>query len=98
MRDEIARYKAAEVQPLGINPAGAESHRKYAEKFGFGFPLLSDPEFEVAGAYGAVKPEGKGIQRSVVLVGKDGMVKFAARGAPGAELSLKGVIRKTRGE
>ena len=91
MRDEIEQYRRAGVQPFGINPATVEGHRKYAEKFGFPFPLLSDGARDVARRYGALKPDGKGIQRSVLLVDRDGRIRFAARGAPGAELSLKAV-------
>jgi len=88
VRDEIEKYRKAGVQPFGVNPAGADSHLKYAAKFQFNFPLLSDPGLTVATAYGAVKPGGTGVQRSVVVIGKDGKVKFAARGAPGADESL----------
>ena len=88
MRDEIEAYRTAGVQPFGVNPASVDSHRKYVEKMKFNFPLLSEPDRKVARAYGALKPDGHGIQRSVVLVGKDGKVLFAARGAPGAAESL----------
>ena len=81
----MAQFQEAGVQPFGVNPATIESHRKYVEKMKFNFPLLSDPDRRIAAAYGAVKPDGQGIQRSVVLVGKDGKVLFAARGAPGAD-------------
>jgi len=81
-------YVAAGVQPFGVNPAGVEAHRRYAEKLGFNFPLLSDADRAVARAYGAIKPDGKRIQRSVVLVGKRGAVLFAQRGAPPADVSL----------
>ena len=84
----MASYDEHAVQPFGVNPASVESHQKYVEKFGFTFPLLSDPERAVARAYGALKPDGKGIQRSVVLIRKDGTVVFARRGAPGADESL----------
>ena len=93
MRDEIEKFRSAGVQPFGVNPAGVDSHKKYAEKMKFNFPLLSDPDRAVAGAYGAVKPDGQGIQRSVVLVGKDGKVLFAARGAPGADEVLAALGR-----
>ena len=81
----MEQFREAGVQPFGVNPATVESHRKYADKMKFNFPLLSDPERATAAAYGAVKPDFQGIQRSVVLIGKDGKVLFAARGAPGAE-------------
>ena len=84
----MAQYRKAGVQPFGVNPAGVDAHRKYVEKFNFNFPLLSDPDRAVTAAYGATKPAGLGTQRSVVLIGKDGKVRFAARGAPGAADSL----------
>lgn len=82
MRDEIERFRAANVRPFGVNPAGLESHAKYAAKFGFPFPLLSDADRVVAADYGALKTGGKRIQRTVVLIGRDGTVRFARRGAP----------------
>jgi len=88
VRDEIELYRKATVQPLGVNPAGLESHRSYVAKFGFPFPLLSDPDRSVTAAYGALKDDGKRIQRSVVLIDRAGTVRFAARGAPGADISL----------
>jgi peroxiredoxin Q/BCP len=82
VRDEIEQFKAAGVQPFGVNPAGIPSHQKYAEKFRFNFPLLSDEERAAGQAYGVLKPDGRGFVRSVVLIGRDGTVLFAERGAP----------------
>jgi peroxiredoxin Q/BCP len=82
VRDEIERFRQAGVQPLGVNPASVEAHARYAAKMGFGFPLLSDADRAIARAYGALKPDGKGIQRTVYVVGRDGRIAFAARGAP----------------
>lgn len=89
MRDEIGKYRSHEVQPFGVNFAKVESHRRYAEKLGLPFPLLSDPGRETIGAYGALKSDGKKIQRTVVLVDRDGSVVFAARGQPDADRILK---------
>ena len=82
MRDEIAKFKAAKMQPFGVNPAGVDSHKGYVDKFRFNFPLLSDPERAIAGAYNALKDDGKGIQRTVYVIGRDGTVRFAQRGTP----------------
>jgi peroxiredoxin Q/BCP len=82
VRDELVRFKAAGVQPMGVNPASAESHRRYAERLRFGFPLLSDPDRAIARAYGALKDDGVGIQRTVYGIGRDGAVRFVVRGAP----------------
>ena len=88
MRDEIETYKAANVRPFGVNFAGVDSHLKYANKLKLPFPLLSDPERTTIAAFGALKPDGQKIQRTVVLVNRDGTVGFAARGAPGPDESL----------
>lgn len=82
MRDEISQFREAGVQPLGVNPASVENHARYASKFAFGFPLLSDPDRVIAHAYGALKEDGRGIQRTVYGVARDGTVAFAVRGAP----------------
>lgn len=89
MRDEIEKYEQVNVKPFGVNPAGIASHQRYAEKFRFSFPLLSDPGRVAAEAYGVLKDDGKRIQRSVILIHQDGHVVFAARGAPGADISLR---------
>jgi peroxiredoxin Q/BCP len=84
VRDEQPRYAEHQVTTLGVNPASVASHEKYAEGFQFTFPLLSDPDRNVARAYRALKPDGKGILRTVYLIGTDGKVLFSQRGAPGA--------------
>ncbi len=70
------------MQPLGVNPAGVDSHASYAARLGLPFPLLSDPDRSLASAYRALKPDGRGIQRTVYAIRSDGTVAFAARGAP----------------
>jgi len=82
VRDEIARFQRAGIQPFGVNPAGIESHAGYVRKFNFNFPLLSDPDRAIARAYHALKDDDRGIQRSVYVVDGDGTVAFARRGAP----------------
>jgi thioredoxin-dependent peroxiredoxin len=78
----MAKFESAKMQPLGVNPASLESHRGYVEKFQFNFPLLSDPERTIAGAYNALKEDGQRIQRTVYVIGRDGTVHFAQRGTP----------------
>jgi peroxiredoxin Q/BCP len=85
VRDEQPKYRKKAVRTFGVNPAGLASHERYTAKFSFNFPLLCDPDRAVAAAYRAVKPDGKGVQRTVYLVGTDGRVRFAKRGAPGAD-------------
>ena len=81
----MATFRQAGIQPFGVNPASVDDHRKYVEKMRFNFPLLSDPDRAIARAYAALKDDGKGIQRTVYVIGRDGTVKFAQRGAPPAD-------------
>lgn len=88
MRDEQTEYRMKGVTTLGMNPASVQGHERYAAGFKFNFPLVSDPERAAAHAYHALKPDGKGILRTVYLVGRDGRVLFARRGAPPSDAIL----------
>ena len=89
MRDDLPLYERAHIRPFGVNPASAESHAAYAERLRLPFPLLSDPDLAVARAYGALRPDGVSIARSVVLIGQDGTILYSQAGAPGAEIVLE---------
>ena len=84
MRDEQAKYQAKAVETLGVNPASVPDHEKYVTKFKFNFRLLADMERKAARDYQALKPDGKGILRTVYLIGRDGKILFGKRGAPPA--------------
>jgi peroxiredoxin Q/BCP len=89
VRDDLPVYERERVRPFGINPASAESHTGYAARLRLPFPLLSDPDLAVARAYGAVRPDGLTIARSVVLIEQDGTILYSQAGAPGAEIVLE---------
>ncbi len=85
MRDEQTKFKDKGVEPLGVNPASVPDHEKYVAKFRFNFRLLADSGREAARAYQCLKPDGRGILRTVYLIGRDGKILFGKRGAPGAD-------------
>lgn len=82
IRKHIEHIRAAGVEPMGVNSGDAQSHKAFRREHALNFDLLVDESANVARFYGAIKPEGEGIQRSVVVVGKDGTVVFAEQGAP----------------
>jgi peroxiredoxin Q/BCP len=92
VRDEIEQFRELHVTPVGINPAGVESHRKYAAKMKFPFILISDADRSIARAYGALRLGGLSVQRSVVGIDEDGIVRYAVRGAPPAS-EILGALR-----
>ena len=52
-RDNINSLKSAGYQVLGISPDKPAKLKKFQEKEGLNFPLLSDPDNKVQEAYGA---------------------------------------------
>ena len=89
MKDEIARYRAAGLACFGVNPASADEHREYAASLGLPFPLLSDPGLAAAQAWRAASPLGDQVTRTVYRVDQDGVIRFAARGMPNADIILE---------
>ena len=80
-RDEIDAFVRRKVAVLGISKDKPASQKKFKEKYGLPFPLLSDPDARVQKAYGAWGEKnmyGKkvmGTVRTTVLVGKEGEVE-----------------------
>lgn len=89
MRDEIGQYRELDVVPFGVNPASADEHAAYARRLRLPFVLLSDPGRDVARRYQALRPDGDEIVRTVYLIDRDGVIRYAQRGAPGASLILE---------
>ena len=80
-RDAWKTLQKLGVVVLGVSPDGAESHRKFMEKYRLPFTLLSDPDKKMMttyGAYGEKVMYGKktqGVIRSTVWIGPDGKVR-----------------------
>lgn len=88
MRDDLPQYQEHRIQPFGVNPATVTQHAAYAARLRLTFPLLSDPGLAIARAYGALRPDGETIARTVVVVDQDGTIAYRQAGAPGAAIVL----------
>lgn len=82
MGDAIEQFREADTIPFGVNEADAASHQAFIDAFSLRVDLLVDGGFAVSRAYDALKPTGDRIERTVVVVGKDGRIIFWKRGAP----------------
>ncbi len=66
---------------IGVSKDSAASHRKFAEKFGLPFLLLSDPELTAIQAYGVWQEKklyGKtsmGVVRSTYIIDENGLIE-----------------------
>ena len=82
-RDSLERFTADGFAVVGISPDPPQALAAFAEQEALTFPLLSDADHRVAGAYGAwgeKKNYGRtyeGLVRSTVVVGPDGDVELA---------------------
>jgi len=80
IRDSSADLTKRDVAALGISPDMPKAQKKFDDKYGLDFPLLSDPDHKVADAYGAWGEKsmyGKkydGIIRSSFLIDEKGKV------------------------
>lgn len=78
----LSQFEALEAQIVGISAQSVESHETFAGKHGFGFPLLADPDKQVAAAYGILGPIGFP-RRSVFIVDGQGVIRYAHRAIAG---------------
>ncbi|HET7057708.1 MAG TPA: thioredoxin-dependent thiol peroxidase [Nitrospiraceae bacterium] len=84
-RDTYTKMTKTGAVILGVSLDGAESHRKFIEKYTLPFSLLSDEEATVSKAYGVYKLKnmyGKkywGIERSTFVIDQAGVIKAAFR-------------------
>ena len=73
-------FQKRNIAVIGVSKDGAESHRKFAEKYSLPFILLSDPELTAIKAYGVWKEKklyGKvsmGVARTTFIIDENGVI------------------------
>ncbi len=79
-RDNLNRIAKTGAVVLGVSADSAESHRKFKEKQGLNFPLLSDPDRKAIEAYGVWQEKSlygrkfMGIVRSTFIIDGNGSI------------------------
>lgn len=82
-RDNLNGLRSAGYEVLGISPDAGEALSSFAEDESLNFPLLSDPDFAIATAYGSFGPKEfngnvfHGTLRSTVVINPEGKVSLA---------------------
>lgn len=80
-RDNYSFFKNKGIEVLGISRDDEKSHRKFSEKYGLNFHLLSDRDGDVCKKYGVLVEKnmyGKkvmGIERSTFIINPEGKVQ-----------------------
>ena len=79
-RDALPDFKKGKAAVLGVSVLDIASKARFARKYKLNFPLLADPEHEVAARYGAWQQKRlysrtyMGVARMTYLIGPDGKV------------------------
>ena len=78
-------FQSGTVQVLTVSVDSPYSHKVWAEREGYDFPLLSDfwPHGAVAQAYGVFNDSAGFANRGTFLIDTAGVVRFAEQHAPG---------------
>jgi thioredoxin-dependent peroxiredoxin len=85
VRDHRADYANLDAVVLGVSPDPVKPIAKFDEKFGLGFPLLSDEDHSVAEAYGVWVEKNRygrtymGNERTTFVIGPDGTIRDVFR-------------------
>src|ERR1700712_714088 len=85
VRDDLAVYQNDRVQVLAISVDSTYTHKIFAERENYDFPLLSDfwPHGAVAQAYGVFNDESGFANRGTFAIDRHGVIRFAECKQPG---------------
>lgn len=85
VRDDLGQFQNERVQVVTISVDSPYSHKVFAQRESYAFPLLSDfwPHGAVAKAYGVFNETTGFANRGTFLVDRDGIVRFAEMNEPG---------------
>ena len=81
----LSEYATDEVQILTVSVDSPYSHKVWADREGYAFPLLADfwPHGAVAQAYGVFDSLAGFANRGTFLIDPDGVIRFAEMVGPG---------------
>jgi peroxiredoxin Q/BCP len=73
-RDLAGEFSAAGASRIGISADEIDLQARFAEKYDFDFPLLSDPDGSIARVYGAARMGPLFNRRTTFVIGQDGVI------------------------
>jgi peroxiredoxin Q/BCP len=81
LNDNYQMWLSKGYEVVGVSPDSVASHKKFADKYQFGFNLIADPETIILQAYGVWGEKsmyGKkymGVMRTTFVIGEDGLIE-----------------------
>ncbi len=73
-RDRMPDYEAAGIKVYGVSLDPPESHRRFREKYGLNFPLLTDEGGRASEKLGVLRDGGEKARRVTFLLDPEGRV------------------------
>jgi len=73
-RDKLQPIGALWTEVIGVSVDTVESHKKFAEKNGLNFPLVSDPDKQISKTYGVLSEDGSKAERVTFIIDKEGKI------------------------
>ncbi|MFG2051154.1 peroxiredoxin [Micromonospora sp. NPDC048935] len=92
VRDNLDAYVNDDVQVLTVSVDSVFSHKVWADREGYQFPLLADfwPHGGVAQAYGVFNDNAGFANRGTFVIDKAGVVRYAEMNGPGEARDQQG--------
>ena len=81
LNDNYQNWLSKGYEVVGVSPDSVASHKKFADKFNFGFNLVADPDTDILNAYGVWGEKsmyGKtymGVFRTTFVIDEHGIVE-----------------------
>ncbi|HQU46232.1 MAG: peroxiredoxin, partial [Planctomycetia bacterium 21-64-5] len=85
MRDDGKELRKYEVAYFTASVDEPQKNKEFAESLGLDFPILSDPQKNVAKEYGVLRPDGGVTNRWTFYIGKNGKVLYVDKSVNTAE-------------
>ena len=73
-RDKLQTIGALWTEVVGVSVDTVESHRKFAEKNGLNFPLVSDNDKQISKTYGVLSQDGSKADRMTFIIDREGKI------------------------
>jgi peroxiredoxin Q/BCP len=73
-RDRMEDYREADIRVYGVSLDSPESHRRFREKYGLNFPLLTDEGGRASEALGVLREGGEKANRVTFLLDPGGKI------------------------
>ncbi len=96
--EAIDAFRAVDAELFGVNQGSGESHLQFRTSLHLPFELLVDEQLNASHAYGVLKPDPEepgafldSINRTVIVVGKNGKIIYRRAGAPPPEEIIEAI-------